>query len=142
MKKSGPLPNPAFQEAQQVAITAAVTGDPNAAAQSQQPPPPEQIISAPIDPGFQMTTKRTRPRALFSGLNGPTGRAFKAGTPDQQEAYANIRLHFIEHKQAATQQASQNKQIPEKGLSKSISGGDLLKAGVDPQAVVETLKSI
>lgn len=140
MKKSGPLPNPAFQEAQQAAMTAAVTGDPNAAAQSQQPPPPEQISSVPIDP--EVDDNETHAATCLSWLNGPTGRAFKAGTPDQQEAYANIRLHFIEHKQAATQQASQNKQIPEKGLSKSISGGDLLKAGVDPAAVVETLKSI
>ena len=148
MKKAQPLPNPKIQEAQaafQKASASADPANPQMAQQLQQMQQqleqmPKLVSSVEVDP--EVDDNQTHADTCSGWMNGPVGRAFKVGTTEQQSAYENIHLHFMEHKQLAQKDAASQKQVPEKGITKSVSLGDLVKAGVDPQKAVQIIQSL
>lgn len=148
LKKSGPLPNPEIAQVnQQIAqlTQAAQSGDTNAIAQLQnaqnqitQLPP--TVTSVPIDE--EIDDHATEAETCLNFLRGPIGRAMKNGMDQQQQAYANIKMHFQAHAAAAQKVAQASKNIPEKGVTKSISADALVKAGVPLEQAVEVIKSL
>ena len=118
MLQTGPVPNPAWQQAnfkasqmaQQVA-SAHARGEliPAQAlqeaqqAQQQAQQVPQFISSLSIDP--QVDDNAVEAQTCGSWLNSPVGRAMKNGSPQQKQAYENVKLHFLAHKQAAAANA-------------------------------------
>jgi len=147
LKKSGPLPNPAFVDLNKK-ITAAgqlAATSPEATAalqqlQQQLQQIPQEVSSVEVDE--QVDDHDTEAQTCLAFLRGDSGRALKNGTNEERAAYENIRLHYLLHAQYAQKNAAANKQTPERGISKSVSVGDLTKAGVPPEQAVEVLKSL
>jgi hypothetical protein len=150
MKKGRPLPNPALGQVQEqlAKATEAVQtnpGDPQAAQQVQQLQQqlntlPKEVSSVTVDKDAD--DNQTEADTCLGWIRGAVGRAFKNGTNEQQLAYENIHLHFVEHNQLAAEDAKTKKQVPERGVTKSVSAGDLMKAGVSPEQAVQILQSI
>jgi hypothetical protein len=147
LKKSGPLPNPAYAELEkQIAAATQAVGsqDPTLAPiatqqlevlKKQLAQTPQQISSVEVDE--KVDDHETEALTCLAFLRGPSGRALKAGTTagedgevGEQEAYENIRLHYLTHQQYADKIAAANKKQPEKGVSKSVSAKDLMAAGM------------
>jgi hypothetical protein len=49
---------------------------------------------------------------LFDWMNGPDGRKFEYGSPEQKAAFANVHLHWTEHQASAKKLAAQNAPPP------------------------------
>lgn len=130
--RSGPVPNPQKQQIQQ-AITAATAGmaqtvaahaaagappDPETAQQLSAAPAmlqqlqqqsqsmPDQISTVPVraDGSEDDVTESS---VCFDWMNGPDGRKFSFGTPEQQAAFQNVHLHWTEHQASIAKQAAQ-----------------------------------
>jgi len=150
MKKSGPLPNPAFADIQQkIQAAQAAAQNPELAEiaqqqlqqlqqQAQQIPP--EISSVEVDPDID--DHDTEYQVCLEFLRSPQGRALKDGTTEEMAAYENIKLHCLEHQKLAQKNAEQNIKKPEKGISKGINYKDLVASGVDPDKAVELLKQL
>ncbi len=135
MLKTGPIPNPAFQQAQmqatqmaqQVAMAhargqlippQALQEAQQAQAQAQQIP--SFISSFPIDP--QVDDNAVEAQTCGAWLNSPIGRSMKDGSPQEKSAYENVKLHFLAHKQAV---ASMQPPVQHKDPSVSMNFKDL-----------------
>lgn len=161
LKKSGPLPNPALQQLQQqvVQLTQQMTAlavqaqqDPEAGAQLQalqqqlqalqqqatQVPP--EITSVEVDE--KVDDHSTEAETCLSFLRGTQGRAMKNGIQEEQEAYANIKLHYLAHADLAAKMAAADKKVPERGINKTISLKDLIEAGIPAEQAVQIIKSL
>ena len=125
--KSGPLPNPALLQAEQMLQqlnARAETGDPTVMmeaeqAQQQIPQIPPMISSVDIDP--ECDDHATEAATCLSIINSPKGRSLKNGTEQERQAFDNLRLHYLEHKKLVP---PANQQQP-KPVSKSINIKDL-----------------
>jgi hypothetical protein len=124
MLGSGPIPNPAIKDlekkitdatavAQQQAITnpqaaqavqSATTQMQQQLEQLQQTTP--EISSEPID--YECDDHINEAKTTLGFINSPRGRTMKNGSEDEQESFRNIRLHYIEHRDAAKKQAQEN----------------------------------
>ncbi len=124
MLKTGPVPNPAWRQAHAVATqmaqqvaTAHAAGQmipPQALQEAQQAQQqaaqvPQFLSSLPID--AQVDDNGVEAQTCGAWLNSPMGRAMKNGSPQEKMAYENVKLHFLEHKQAVASMvpASQHK---------------------------------
>lgn len=108
LKKSGPQPNPAKQQAVAAAQQAVATGNPAAQQLMQQIAQlPDEISSVPVDK--ELDLHEAEFQACSDLLNGPEGRRMKNGTQRERAAYANIRLHALEHKANISKPASDAK---------------------------------
>lgn len=104
--KTAPVPNQkkiAMERQLQQMVMAAGTG------QAQVPPEqiqqlqqqveqmPDMVSSVPVDPTVDRHSAESA--ACQDWLNSPDGRKFHYGTPQQRDAYQNVRLHKQEHDQ-------------------------------------------
>lgn len=127
--KTGPAPNPKLQQAQeeleqlqaagqQATLMGAIPNpqDAQQIAQLQQQiqTMPPEISTVEVDP--QMDDNVTEAYVCRKVINSPRGREMKDGTPQEQAAFKNLRLHCIEHDQAAAA-----KQGPPVGKPPSLS---------------------
>lgn len=101
LMKSGPMPNPKVVQAMQQVPQLAASGAPPEAMQQvmqaiQQIPP--QVSSYPIEPGVD--DDAVHADTCKELLNSPKGRKMKNGSPEDQAAYQNIKLHMQEHQAA------------------------------------------
>ncbi|MGH9439645.1 MAG: hypothetical protein ACRD22_17605, partial [Terriglobia bacterium] len=103
LRRSGPLPNPAAQQAMQQVQQLLMQAQQNpqlmqiaqqTAEQAKAIPP--EISSVAIDPIFDLHSAEYQACADF--INSPEGRAMKNGTQKERMGFANIRLHALEHK--------------------------------------------
>lgn len=107
--KTGPVPNPAKaqleQQIQQAgdAARAGAQVDPQMALQmaAQLQAMPDLVSTVPVDP--QCDDSVTEAACCLNVINGPEGRRLKNGTPQEREAFQNLRLHFLEHEAIAKQ---------------------------------------
>lgn len=119
--KSGPTPNPQIMQAKLMLAELAQQG-PAAAPQMQalmqqvQALPP-QVSSVEIDE--ECDDHATEAATALRVLNSPRGRSLKHGDEDEQAAFQNLRLHYLEHKAALAKQ--QANMPPAKGKPPSIS---------------------
>jgi hypothetical protein len=145
LKKSGPMPNPQYADlvkqvadAEQMVATDPTAVQKLATLQQQLATTPKLVSSVEVDE--KVDDHETEASTTLAFLRSEGGRALKAGTTEgedgeasEQEAYENIRLHYLEHAQIAEKIAAANKKEPQKGVSKSVSAGDLIKAGMIPE---------
>ena len=102
---------------------------------------PQEISSVPID--VQVDDHETHAETCRGWLISAEGRQMDNGTEDEKSFYMNVRLHFLEHLKAQANidqkkaDAAQQK-IPQKGVSGSVSYGDLVKSG-DTQGATQLL---
>jgi hypothetical protein len=119
MLGSGPIPNPAIMDlekkiadatavAQQQlqinpqAAQAALAAIPQLQQQLQQLQQTTPLVSSePID--IDCDNHLIEAKTTLRFINGPRGRAMKHGDPDEQESFANLKLHYIEHRDAQAQ---------------------------------------
>jgi len=130
LMKTGPVPNPKLQQAQQLMQSAQMKGAPPEALQQaeqmiQQIPP--EVSTVPVDPDWDDHEAEAATCGQF--INSPTGRKMKNGTPEEQAGLANIALHGMEHK--ALIKAPQPQQKP---VSEQISLKDLPPEGQQQMA--------
>lgn len=130
--KSSPIPNPAKIQAQQQMeqmILAAKTNPqaipPGAVSGADQmiqqiQAMPDMISSVQIDP--QVEDSATESACCAYWLNGPEGRKYKNGTPEERDAYQNVRLHKLEHDAAMAKNVPP---APQKPLSVSANIKDM-----------------
>lgn len=134
-----PEPNPALEQidaqaaqlAQQAAANPAAA--PQVAAEGQQLATqaqaiPPEVSSVAVDVDYDDHATEFATVVMF--INSEEGQQLKDKSP---EAFENIRLHGLEHKQAMAAQAA-GAPPPGKPVSKSVTAGDLLKAGKDAEA--------
>lgn len=133
--RSGPMPNPqkvmlqkALTDAQngmqQVALKVATgTAAPEEMQQAQAAPAMMQQIQSQMSQlPDEISTVAVRQDdsenhtieadVIFDWANGPNGRKFANGTPEQKEAFRNVLLHRTEHKQVEKMLAAQNAPPP------------------------------
>lgn len=127
--ESGPVPNPQLAEMQQKLeeIEQGMAADVMAG----KPVPPEapqmiaQLRQAMQSMPPEISTVEVADDAsedhaaeaatCFEWMNGQEGRKFRAGSPEQRMAFANVKLHWQQHSQMAAKLAAQNVQpIPPK----------------------------
>jgi hypothetical protein len=136
--RSGPQPNPkkllmqqALQKAQdgmaqQVQGHLATGQAPNPEEQQQLQAAPQMMqqmqqqitqlpdqVSTVIVRGDESEDDAVEASVLFDWMNSPDGRKFCYGTPQQQQAFANVHLHWTEHKASAKKIAQQNAPPPQ-----------------------------
>lgn len=136
--KSGPSPNPAYQQAEEQMVpmqALAETEDAEAQAALQQAQQmlsqiPQFVSTVEVDPIVDDHATEAMTCKWF--LNSPQGRKMKNGKPDEQAGYNNVRVHFMEHQAAQGQQ--QSAAVPAKPLSVSANVKDL-----PPQEAAEVL---
>lgn len=129
---SEPLPNPALEEARQkaelLAAEAARTGLPalvqeaEAAMHALQGIPP-LISSVPVDQDVDDNSAEAQ--ACLDFLRSAEGRRLKYGSPASQAAYANVRLHMLEHQKGMEEQAKNKVSVKVKPPSVSIPFKDM-----------------
>lgn len=136
--KSGPSPNPAYQQAQEQIVpmqAMAESGDAEAQAALQQAQQmlekiPQTVSTVEVDPIVDDNATEAMTCKWF--LNSPQGRKMKNGKPEEQAGYQNVRTHFMEHQAAQGQQNAAA--VPAKPLSVSANVKDL-----PPQEAAEVL---
>jgi hypothetical protein len=119
MLGSGPIPNPAIMDLEKkIADATAVVQqqlqiNPQAAAAAGAAIPQLQqqlqqlqqttpfVSSEPID--VDLDNHLIEAKTTLRFLNGPRGRSMKHGNSDEQESFANLKLHYIEHRDAQAQ---------------------------------------
>ena len=148
--KGDALPNPALEEAEaQVAklleAAQANPADPALAQQVQQAKQqlaaiPKEVSSVEVDE--QVDNHAVEAETCQALLTEPRCRSMKNGTADEQAGYKNLRLHFLEHQVILDKRQKENKQIPERGISKSVTVGDLVKGGVPAEQAVQIIQSL
>lgn len=127
--KTSPLPNPKVIQAQQQFEQAMA----QATAQGQQQQfaqtapqvlqaiqgLPQQISSVQVAQDAS-EDHDSEALACFLWMNGPEGRKFKRGTPDEQASFENVHLHWQDHTDMSAKLKAQNEQ-PAKPPSESVS---------------------
>lgn len=122
--KTGPVPNPAITQAQEQMAEAAqqaASEGPEAMQQFEQMSQqaiqmikglPQQVSTVPV---MQDDSEDHASEAFTckAWLNSEEGRKFKHGTPEQQEAWENVHLHYLEHQKMAKQITAENAPAPE-----------------------------
>jgi len=132
--RKGPMDNPQFLNMQS-AMQKAQVGVQQAQMTGQQVPPEAQAMMAQVQQTMQATPPQTstvpvaqdesenhvvEANEVFEWMNGIDGQKFRFGTPEQQAAFANAKLHWQEHVAMAKKIMAQNKP-PDKPPSESIS---------------------
>lgn len=121
--KTGPLPNPAKMELQQQmeALTAqhqqqAASGFANPQveqmlqqASQQLQSMPDMISSVQID--VDTDDHAAEEKACLDWINRPEGRRMRDGTPQEREAFQNVRLHMLEHREAKEAKQAKSSQM-------------------------------
>lgn len=136
MLKTIPVPNPKIQQGAEMLQQMETMGvDPQmllqAKMQLQQMAKQNPVVSSmPIDSDTE--DNQTEAFACWRWLNSPEGRKAKRTKP---QGYENIRLHFIDHKDAATQAAGQ----AQAGKPPSISANYKDVNATDPAAASQIL---
>lgn len=154
MLKTGPTPNPVYQElqnqiAQLTEQLAPIQQEAMTAAQSGAQPDPAHVqkgtelnqqltqlkaqlaktrpkrSSVPLDEDPDCEDHVTEAAVCFKYMNGTKGRALKDGEENDQLAFENIRLHFLEHNDVAKMKAANAPPVKGKPPSISISSKDL-----------------
>jgi len=152
MLKTGPGPNPAYQNLEKQIqmltdqLTPIQTEATMAAENGQQPDPahvqkgtelntqltalkaqlastPPKTSTEPID--FECDNHDVEAMTCLKFINGTKGRALKNGENEDQEAFENIRLHYLEHVDAGKKQKAQAPPQAGKPPSLSIALKDL-----------------
>ena len=124
LAKSSPQPNPQRMQAEmqieQMGVTAPPTPEGQAAMQQmqqtvQQIPP--MVSSVEIDP--EVDDHQIHSQVCLSFMRSPRGRTLKSGTTEEQQAYQNVRLHYLEHKKLIppNAQAGQGQRPPSKSIN-------------------------
>lgn len=136
--KAGPVPNPELIAAKKELATLqpqieqlTAEGNVEAAAgmneqaqqlSAQMAKIPPMVSSVEIDP--ECDDNVTEAATCLEIINSRRGREMKNGTPEEQEGFANLRLHYLEHMQAAkAKQQGQTK--PTKAPSVSLALKDM-----------------
>jgi hypothetical protein len=100
---------------------------------------PPQVSSEPIDPDID--DNDVEGQTTLKYLRGPKGRSMKNGTEKEQESYENIKLHYMEHVDAAKQKAAQAPPKAGKPPSVSIALKDLPPAEAAQAATMAGIKA-
>jgi hypothetical protein len=156
MLTSGPIPNPKIGQAKKLIAQLTMQAATNPAAQQQieqvmqaiQSLPP-LVSSEPID--TECDDHEIEAATTLRFINSPRGRAMKNGDEEERESIANIRLHYIEHRdefkkqQAAAQPPPPGPKPPSisantKDMTPDEASQALAMAGIksDPQNVAAT----
>lgn len=151
LKKEAPEPNPALiqiqEQAQQLTLQLAAT--PEMAEQiapqleqlqQQEQSIPPQVPSVEVDP--DVDDHETAYLTCLEWLRGPEGRSMKNGSDEVKAAYQNVKLYYMAQKELKEKEDAAAKKVPEKGISKSVTVGDLTKAGVPAEQAVEIIKNL
>jgi hypothetical protein len=165
MLESGPIPNPAIgklkQQIMQLTQQAAMETQDSAAvaaagAQVQQLTQQAQqlqqatplVSSEPID--VECDDHEIEAATALRFINSPRGRAMRNGSEDERQSFANIRLHYLEHKKALADQQAANAPPPQnkppsvsanvKDMTPDEAAQALAQAGIksDPQNIATT----
>src|SRR5580658_322962 len=156
MLLSGPIPNPKIKQAKkllaQLAMQAAT--DPTAQDKIQQVTQamatlPPLVSSEEID--IECDDHEIEAATTLRFINSPRGRAMRNGEEEERNSFANIRLHYIEHRDAFKKQQADAQPPPPGPKPPSISANvkdmtpdeasqALAQAGIksDPQNVAQT----
>lgn len=127
-----PLPNPALEEARQkaeiMAVEAARSGSPELvraaeAAMLGLAAIPPLVSSVPVDQ--DVDDNAAEAQACLDFLRSSEGRRLNHGSPRNQAAYANVRLHMLEHQKGAEAQAKSAQAVKVKPPSFSIPFKDM-----------------
>jgi hypothetical protein len=125
-------PEPSPQAMQTAALLEQAKGamDPAMAAQIE-----EQIAQMPevssVSVDYEYDDHMTELLTVNMFINSEEGQEVKFKNP---RAFQNVRLHGMEHEAALKQKAAEQAAGPQKPVSKSVSVGDLLKAGMTNEA--------
>lgn len=122
MLQSGPIPNPAIAQAKQQIqmLLAANPQDPQVAQlmQAAQALPP-LVSSEPID--VECDDHEIEAATALRFINSPRGRAMRNGEEEERASFANIRLHYIEHRDEFKKQQAAGQPPPPGPKPPSIS---------------------
>ena len=133
--RSGPMPNPAVLQIQQLLaqaseemapkIAAGMPADPKEMAmvqtlQQQMKTLPPMVSTLPIAPD-ESENHALEASQLFDWMNSIEGQKLKNGTPPQKAGFANAKLHWQEHSDMAKKIAAANAPPMDKPPSESIS---------------------